>query len=384
MKFKFTRNTLTIKQIYDDFTSGKLIIDNSYQRRKVWMPQDNIRLIETILLNLIIPEIYLWPADINPDTGETLTHIVDGQQRINAIIDFIADNFKLQNKYLINKETEFNNKKFTQLDSSLKKDIWSYELSIINIDRNCSIDDITGMFYRLNLTNYSLNEQERRNSMSSEFNDTAESLATNEFWSKNKVFSATDVRRMGDTEYCCSIIILAREGIVDQTTSRKINEVNDELRSNYFDKEANIKRIADAIEYVDYFSNKRTISFISKKSQMYTMFSLIFDFMDNNIEVTPNMIEIFELFVQTYNLYKNSMEIVFDDETEKLIYENINKYKLASSEGVNKLGNRIIRFEILKKLILSTDKNILFSLKKVIQKLSVMANDLDEEFGFDE
>ena len=85
----FDRNKKTIKQIKDDFEAGKLIIDSSYQRRSVWTVQDNIRLIETILIGYIVPEVFLWPASVDPETGDTVTHIVDGQQRINAIIDFI-------------------------------------------------------------------------------------------------------------------------------------------------------------------------------------------------------------------------------------------------------------------------------------------------------
>lgn len=164
MQFKFQRNTLSIKEIYDSFKNGNLLVDNSYQRRKVWMLKDNVRLIETILLNWIIPEIFLWPADINPDTGDTITHIVDGQQRINAIFDFISGQYKLQDKFLLSKndnKINYANKKFSELSPELKKNIWMYSISIVNIDRNCTIQDIKHMFYRLNLTDYSLNEQEK-------------------------------------------------------------------------------------------------------------------------------------------------------------------------------------------------------------------------------
>jgi uncharacterized protein with ParB-like and HNH nuclease domain len=118
---------MTVKTIYDEFVDKKLIIDNSYQRRKVWMPQDNIRLIETIILNLVIPEIFLWPAEINPDTGDSIIHIVDGQQRINAIIDFISGEYKLHVKYLLNKDnTElYANKKFIELSPEIRTHIWT-------------------------------------------------------------------------------------------------------------------------------------------------------------------------------------------------------------------------------------------------------------------
>lgn len=40
------------------FSSGSLIVDESYQRRSVWGEKDKIRLIETILLKLVIPEVF--------------------------------------------------------------------------------------------------------------------------------------------------------------------------------------------------------------------------------------------------------------------------------------------------------------------------------------
>ena len=85
----FDRNKRTIKSIYEDFNKGVLTVDASYQRRHVWLLQDKVRLIETILMGLIVPEVFFWPATVDPETGNMLTHIVDGQQRIDAIVDFI-------------------------------------------------------------------------------------------------------------------------------------------------------------------------------------------------------------------------------------------------------------------------------------------------------
>lgn len=54
----FDRNKKTIKDIYEQFNEGKLTVDQSYQRRHVWMPQDKVRLMETILMGLIVPEVF--------------------------------------------------------------------------------------------------------------------------------------------------------------------------------------------------------------------------------------------------------------------------------------------------------------------------------------
>ena len=94
-------NNKTIKEVYDMAEDGKLIVDKSYQRRSIWTDKDKIRLVETILLKYIVPELFFWQAETDPDNGATITHIVDGQQRVNAIVDFIKNKFSLTSKYLL-------------------------------------------------------------------------------------------------------------------------------------------------------------------------------------------------------------------------------------------------------------------------------------------
>ena len=70
MAYDFIRTNRTIDVIYNDFTEGKLIVDKSYQRRKVWNDEDKVRLIETILLGLVMPEVYFWVSNVDEDTGK--------------------------------------------------------------------------------------------------------------------------------------------------------------------------------------------------------------------------------------------------------------------------------------------------------------------------
>lgn len=165
MSLNYHRHELTVQRIFRDFQNGDLIVDTSYQRRSVWLERDKIRLIETILMGLIIPEIYFWDAETDPNTGKTVTHIVDGQQRINAIAEFINNEFKLSREHLLNDniKEKYSEKYFDGLSDEDKVIIWSFNLSIVHIqDKNR--DEIRNIFYRLNLTNYSLNDQEKRHS----------------------------------------------------------------------------------------------------------------------------------------------------------------------------------------------------------------------------
>ena len=164
--FNFNINRKTINEISTMFEKQDLIVDDTYQRRSVWNEKDKIRLIETILLNLIIPELFFWKAETDPETGASITHIVDGQQRIKAIYSFVNNEFKLKSQCLLDEDVKklYGNKFFKELDTEVKKEFWNYQLMIIDIDPKATRSDIINMFNRLNLTDYNLNDQEKRNS----------------------------------------------------------------------------------------------------------------------------------------------------------------------------------------------------------------------------
>ena len=374
MSNKFTRNTSKISAIYKGFEQETLIIDSTYQRRKVWGLQDNVRLIETIILDLVIPEIFMWDYSTDPNTGETITHIVDGQQRINAIFEFIAGHYRLQKKYLLDNEVKnrYGDKLFTELEDEVKKSIWSYEMSIVNLDKNFSKEEIRNMFYRLNLTDYSLNEQEKRNSIGSAFGIKSEELANEEFWQIYKIFSPSDIRRMKDVEYSSSIILLAREGVVDQTKSDKLDQIYKDYCEEYKDAEKDLNKIYHAMDLILQLTEEKTNNFVNKKTQMYSLFSVMFDFYENGIQLTNNMKDTFREFVKGYSMFKNEYEIECETDEEQQTVEILKRYKLASSEGVNKLNNRMIRYEILKKLLLNEMNVTVGSIKQVEEKMALL------------
>ncbi|EOS23105.1 hypothetical protein C806_03208 [Lachnospiraceae bacterium 3-1] len=237
------------------------------------------------------------------------------------------------------------------------------------------------MFYRLNLTNYNLNQQEKRNSKDSVFGDKCEALSTYDFWETAKVFSSADAKRMKDVEYCCSIFILANEGIVDQTNGKKINDYYDDYRDD-FDKDGALeKKILKAMDIIEDIIDKTTIGFLSKKAQMYTLFCVIFQMFDKK-KTFENFFEKVKIFVSVYSKFRNEFVINYDDPVMSSLYESIKKYKLASSEGINKGTNRTIRFEILYKLCNEESEEVFQALGKMTddmrQRLDAKKDKKDE------
>lgn len=380
MKYLFRRNTKTIQEINRDFTEGKLFADSSYQRRKVWNDQDKVRLIETILMELVMPEVFFWTTDRDPDTGVASTHIVDGQQRINAIVDFIGGEFTLNERYLMNDEMKnlCGKKSFKELDQSFKNKIWEYPISIVEIDPVCKISEIKELFYRLNLTNYNLNQQEKRNSKDSIFGDKSEALSTYDFWKKAKLFSSADAKRMKDVEYCCSIYILANEGIVDQTNGKKINNYYDDYKDE-FDTDDKLKnKILKAMSVIEDIIDKTTISFVSKKAQMYTLFCVIFKMFETG-ETFVDFFEKIKVFVLAYSKFRNEFVLEYEDDLTATVFADIKKYKLASSEGINKVANRTIRFEILYKICVECENEVFEVLKKITEDMNRLLDEKKDE-----
>ncbi|MDD4295449.1 MAG: DUF262 domain-containing protein [Ruminiclostridium sp.] len=363
----FLRNNETVKKVVGQFNDEQLIVDTSYQRRKVWLLPDKVRLIETILLDLVMPEVFFWSAETDPETGDSITHIVDGQQRITSIIEFISNEFSLTEKHLLdeNIKKRCGNKTFSELDDEDKIRLWDYKVSIVAIDRTFDKNSINQLFFRLNLTNYSLNAQEKLNSKDSAFGDASEALSNLDFWKKCRVFSAADARRMQDVRYCCSIYILANEGIVDQTGDKKINDYYTDYTNSFDNDKTLYAKIEKAMDIISRLRDKSTQSFVSKKAQMYTLFCLAFKMIDNDISLSPELIERFKFFIKAYNCFRNEYDIAFSNSDLRKTNEEIKKYKLASSEGINKLANRVIRLETICRICIDDNDDIINQMEEL-------------------
>jgi uncharacterized protein with ParB-like and HNH nuclease domain len=66
-----------------------IVLAPSFQRKLVWNDMHKEDFIETILLMLPFPEIYLADGGINLETQTSETLVVDGQQRLSTIYEYI-------------------------------------------------------------------------------------------------------------------------------------------------------------------------------------------------------------------------------------------------------------------------------------------------------
>jgi 5-methylcytosine-specific restriction endonuclease McrA len=179
-----------------------------FQRKPVWSDRNRSFLIDTILKGLPVPEIYI---QVKTDKdGNTKYVVVDGQQRIRSILDFIEGEFALMEE----ESPEFANKEFKDLSEGVRTDFWDY--SIVTRELKTSSEaDIKSIFLRLNKYVVPLNSQELRNATyNGHFITMVNQIVDiDEFWAENKIVSPSQIKRMLDAEFVSELFIAMIHGI---------------------------------------------------------------------------------------------------------------------------------------------------------------------------
>lgn len=342
--------TRDIKWVSDNFKSGQLIVDNSFQRRYVWLNKDRVSLIESILIGFPIPEVYLWQNKTDPETGERIHSVVDGQQRLGAVFDFVTDSYSLDSKYFPkNQNADYIGKKFSELTAEQKSSIWGYDFSIRFINSDVSLDDIKDLFLRLNRTNITLNPQELRNAeFNGEFIKLAAEISKLKFWDKYKIFNAGDLRRMIDIQFISTILIFIRMGIAEETTQTALNKVYDQYNESYpeyFEDKELFSSLLDIVAIlIDGRQNTQEI--VKKKTHFYSIFTLAYYLLKSNKYSDGKYEDVADKLNEWFSHYNNDTS--FDDDVKNNL---LSEYRILSQEGVQKKANRQRRMEILKELV---------------------------------
>lgn len=147
-------STMHLKRLVMD--RKELVIDPDFQRNDVWKPKQAAELVESILMGIPIPTIYLF------EMKNGTKQVVDGRQRITAILDFLNDKFSLKDLRIL---PQCNGKKFSDLDAKMQGIFEDYQLFFYIIQPPTPERVKYDIFDRVNRGGTRLNNQEMRNAL---------------------------------------------------------------------------------------------------------------------------------------------------------------------------------------------------------------------------
>ena len=211
---KRSPTTKDVALLYQLFQDGQLKLAPEFQRNSVWPKVAKAYLIDTILMDRPIP-ILFFQRSTSSQTGRPEFAVIDGQQRLRAIFEFLQDRFRLSQS----KGKPFQSKKFSTLTNELKNQIRNYDLVVEEISGYSDLD-IRDMFMRMNKYVVKLSPQELRHAKTQgRFRDFVEEIGRWDFWRLQRVFSAAQIQRMRPVEFAAELAILLIEGPQDKKSA---------------------------------------------------------------------------------------------------------------------------------------------------------------------
>lgn len=147
-------STMHLKRLVEE--RKELVIAPDFQRNDVWSAKQSAELVESILMGIPIPTIYLF------EMKDGTKQVVDGRQRISAILNFLNNKFSLKDLKIL---PQCNGKKFSELDSKMQGIFEDYQLSFYIIQPPTPERVKYDIFDRVNRGGTRLTNQEMRNAL---------------------------------------------------------------------------------------------------------------------------------------------------------------------------------------------------------------------------
>lgn len=204
----------SISWVQEEYRSVRLELRPPFQRKPVWTDKQRNFLIESILMEIPIPEVYIQVTQ--DEDGREHYGVVDGQQRLRTILQFIGiereedqkgEDHNLFQLDSLPKTSSQKDKTFAEVTGEERKRFFQYSICIrlLYTEDQREVEDV---FKRLNKYTLPLRPQELRNATyHGSFAKLSEKLADDDYWAVNKIITPAAIRRMADIEMMSDLLI---------------------------------------------------------------------------------------------------------------------------------------------------------------------------------
>lgn len=342
---KFQPQIYRINDILSWSERKELVLSPKFQRRTVWSPRGKSYLIDSILKGFPIPPFFIREKILVRER-RTVREVVDGQQRLRTILEYVNDGFSVMKIH----DEEVAGLKYSQLSEELQQIILSYPLSVNTL---IGTDDSTvfDIFSRLNAYSVPLNDQEKLNALYvGVFKQFIDKLSKNQltYWEENKIISKSQIGRMKEVEFTAELICAMLFGI--QNGKKIIRDTYKKLDDEFINSELMDERFAQTLEECKILLDDNIKEFeFNRMPLFYSLFTALYDLkygLQNTEADAGKEMNLENLADVQTELYKINSTLTGDEE-----YEEYEGFKNASASSTDKMANRKYRHEVLKSII---------------------------------
>jgi hypothetical protein len=206
----------TVSELRDTLERNDLVINRDYQRgSRLWPSGPRSYFIDTILNGFPFPKMYFY-EHLDRTTRRTRREIVDGQQRITAITDFLSDKYALTSV-----SRQFSGKKYSDLSDDDQNSFLMYSVPV-DVILNAEKSDILEMFRRMNSYTLPLNDAEKRHSSFQgpfKWFITRKAAQLYPIFSEFGIFTDRQIVRMDDAELLVEVVLSMKIGITSSSNT---------------------------------------------------------------------------------------------------------------------------------------------------------------------
>lgn len=305
-------------------------VDKTYQREEVWSKDAAQYLIDSILRRYDIGKVYV-------QVREGKYFIVDGQQRLKAILDFADNKFPLSEKY---SPAELAGKFYRDLPEKVRETFRSYVVTIVKI-RGFSDEEIRDLFRRIN-SGVPLNTAERLNAYPGDIVPTVRKLSEHPFFKKVTYLKPTRYRYL---HLSAQLLMLEKNGITDISPKALFTffEQNRKLDTN----SQAYKDVVKTLNYLEKAFNEK-IKELEKPSWIITLY-LLTSHLLKNYAMDGREQTLKNFFINFFQ------EVLKSAETGD---KELISFNLAISRGTTSKENIKLRHEIILRRFLACVKDL--------------------------
>lgn len=333
--------TYPVSWFKDRKNESSLVLKPPYQRKPVWTNRQKAYLIDTIIKKYHIPEIYVHRVT-NAD-GRSIYNIVDGQQRIRSILEFIDGEVSLSEEY----NPEYADFEFNDLPEGIRRHILNYILYVREIT-DASEDEVRNLFKRMNVNVVALNAQELRHATySGEFINLMEEIAEDEFWAENKIVTPNEIRRMKDVEFISDLFVSMMHGIQDKT--KELDTYYQLYETRFEDKQDHHRTFLDIQGIINSIFHDLKETRWRNKSDFYTLFIVFSELIKENYLIPQQK---YSNIKEDLLKFSETIDVAVKKESKgRRLPKEVANYVNAVTKSTTDKDRRITRHRIILKII---------------------------------